>query len=81
MSYFLGYSILWIVVNNEEVVNLIELIALVHSMLPVVSASDECHIIPKFHDCVRTSTAITVLVDNNTTFFVAQLLAMMTFNT
>ena len=71
MSYLLGYSILWLVVNNEEVVNLIKSISLVHSVLPVVSASEEFHIKPKFHDCVRTSIAISVEVDNRATFFVA----------
>ena len=71
MSYLLGYSILWIVVDNEKVVNLIKSISLVHSMLPVASAGDERHIIPKFHDWVRTSIAVIVAVDNNTTLFVA----------
>ena len=71
MSCFHSYSILWIVVNNEEVVNLIESISLVHNMLPVAIGSDEQNIKPKFHDCVGTSIAIIVEVDDRATFFVA----------
>ena len=81
MSYLLDNSILWIVVNNEDVVNLIESIFLVHSMLSVVSASEEFYIVPKFHYCIRTSITVIVVVNDSTPFFVAYLFAMIAFNT
>ena len=81
MSYLLGNSILQIVVNNEEVVNLIKPIFLIHSMLPVVSASVLFYITPECHDCVRTGVAVIVVVDESTAFFVAYLFAMITLNT
>ena len=71
MSYLLGYSILWIVVNNEEVIKLIGSIFLVHSMLPVAIGSDGQNIIPKFCDCVKTGVAVCVKVKNLATFVVA----------
>ena len=81
MSCFFSYSILWIIVDNEEVIKLIVSIFLVHSMLPVAIGSDEQNIKPNFHDCVRTSIAIIVEVNDRAIFFVAQLLAIIAFNT
>ena len=81
MSCFFSYSILWIVVDNEKVIKLIKSIFLVHSMLPVAIGNDDQNVIPKFHDCVRTSIAVIVAVNDSTAFFVAYLFAMIAFNT
>ena len=81
MSYLLGNSILWIVVNDEEVVNLIEPIFLIHSMLPVVSASVEFYITLKCHGCGRTRIAVIVAVNESNAFLVAYMFAMIAFNT
>ena len=77
----LGNSILWIVVNDEEVVNLIKPIFSIYSMLPVVSACVLFYIIPECYDRVRAGVAVMVAVDEGTAFFVAYLFAMITLNT
>ena len=71
LSCFFSYSIFWIVFNNEEVIKLIVSIFLVHSMLPVAIGSDDQNVISKFDDCVKTSIAVSVEVDNSATFIVA----------